>query len=215
MSLSPTSRLEAINTMLTSIGEQPIQNENDLAGLSDASIAGQILDNVSRAVQARGWIFNTDLDVELSTDQRDEIVVDPSILRVDTTSLVRSGDTDIVERGRKLYDRKKNTTKFPAGTKVRVDLITQLTFDSLPEPARRYIAIRAARIFHDRVVGSGELHRFFQEDEMYAWQTLLEYEGDVADYNIFDNYDVFRVIDRSHTSSYDLRRNLVDSVETA
>ena len=50
---------------------------------------------------------------------------------------------------------------------------------------------------------------------MYAWQTLLEYEGDVADYNIFDNYDVFRVIDRSHTSSYDLRRNLVDSAETA
>jgi hypothetical protein len=172
--------------MLTSIGEQP--------------------DNVSRAVQARGWIFNTDLDVELTTNQRDEIVVDPSILRVDTTSLVRNGDTDIVERGRKLYDRKKNTTKFTAGTKVRVDLITQLTFDSLPEPARRYIAIRAARIFHDRVVGSGELHRFFQEDEMYAW---------VADYNIFDNYDVFRVIDRSHTSSYDLRRNLVDSVETA
>ncbi len=36
---------------------------------------------------------------------------------------------------------------------------------------------------------SGELHRFYQEDEMNAWQALLEYEGDVADYNIFDNYD--------------------------
>ena len=33
---------KAINTMLTSIGEQPIQNVNDLAGLSDASIAKDI-----------------------------------------------------------------------------------------------------------------------------------------------------------------------------
>ena len=66
MSLSPTTKLEAVNTMLTSIGEQPIQNMNDLAGLSDASIAEQILDNVSRAIQSRGWIFNTDLDVQMS-----------------------------------------------------------------------------------------------------------------------------------------------------
>ena len=68
MSLSPTTKLEAVNTMLTSIGEQPIQNMNDLAGLSDASIAEQILDNVSRAIQSRGWIFNTDLDVKMPVD---------------------------------------------------------------------------------------------------------------------------------------------------
>ena len=63
MSLSPTTKLEAVNTMLTSIGEQPVQTD-DFAGLSDAAIAAQILDNVSRAVQSRGWIFNTDLDDE-------------------------------------------------------------------------------------------------------------------------------------------------------
>ena len=38
MSLSPTTKLEAVNTMLTSIGEQPVQTE-DFAGLSDAAIA--------------------------------------------------------------------------------------------------------------------------------------------------------------------------------
>ena len=196
MSLSPTTKLEAVNTMLTSIGEQPIQNMNDLAGLSDASIAEQILDNVSRAIQSRGWIFNTDLDVQMPVDQYGEIKLSPDILRVDTTSRVRDGDTDIVERGRKLYDRQKQTFVFT--TKVTVNQIKLLIFEDLPEPARRYISIRSARIFHDRVVGSGELHRFYQEDEMNAWQALLEYEGDVADYNIFDNYDVFRVVDRDY-----------------
>ena len=212
MSLSPTTKLEAVNTMLTSIGEQPIQNMNDLAGLSDASIAEQILDNVSRAIQSRGWIFNTDLDVQMPVDQYGEIKLSPDILRVDTTSRVRNGDTDIVERGRKLYDRQKQTFIFT--TKVTVNQIKLLVFEDLPEPARRYIAIRSARIFHDRVVGSGELHRFYQEDEMNAWQALLEYEGDVADYNIFDNYDVFRVVDRDVNSTFGLTRNLVNSSET-
>ena len=212
MSLSPTTKKDAVNTMLTSIGEQPIQNMNDLAGLSDASIAEQILDNVSRAIQSRGWIFNTDLDVPMSVDQYGEIALSPDILRVDTTSRLRDGDKDIVERGRKLYDRQNQTFIFT--TKVTVNQIKLLVFEDLPEPARRYISIRASRIFHDRVVGSGELHRFYQEDEMNAWQALLEYEGDVADYNIFDNYDVFRVVDRDVNSTFGLTRNLVNSSET-
>jgi len=217
MSLSPTTKLEAVNTMLTSIGEQPVQTE-DFAGLSDAAIAAQILDNVSRAVQSRGWIFNTDLDDELVADSslgdKGVINIPNNVLRVDVTSRVRDGATDIVERGRQLYDRQTNDNLFNAGTKVKVNLVKHLVFEDLPEPARRYIAIRSARIFHDRVVGSGELHRFYQEDEMQAWHTLLEYEGDVADYNIFDNYDVYRVVDRSVNSQFGMKRNLVDSVET-
>ena len=212
MSLSPTTKLEAVNTMLTSIGEQPIQNLNDLAGLSDASIAEQILDNVSRAVQSRGWAFNTDIGIKKTPNQYNEIDLDPSELRVDTQSLVREGDKDYVERGRKLYDRVKNTFKFDGA--VTLNIIKLLTFDDLPEPARRYIAIRSARIFHDRVVGAGELHRFYQEDEFGAYQALLEYEGDVADYNIFDNYDVYRVVDRHPHSTFGMTRNLVDSSET-
>ena len=148
----------------------------------------------------------------MPVDQYGEIKLSPDILRVDTTSRVRSGDSDIVERGRKLYDRQKQTFTFTE--KVKVNQIKLLIFEDLPEPARRYISIRASRIFHDRVVGSGELHRFYQEDEMNAWQALLEYEGDVADYNIFDNYDVYRVVDRDVNSTYGLTRNLVNSSET-
>ena len=205
---------KAINTMLTSIGEQPIQNVNDLAGLSDASIAKDILANVSRAVQSRGWIFNTDLDVTYTPDTKGEILLGSDVLRIDTTNRLRDSDNDIVERGRKLYDRQKNKATFDAGTEIKVNVIKELDFENLPEPAKRYITIRASRIFHDRVVGSGELHRFYQEDEMNAWQALLEYEGDVADYNIFDNYDVFRVVDRDVNSTFGLTRNLVNSSET-
>ena len=215
MALSPTTELEAVNTMLMSIGEQPIQNIDDLAGLTDASIAKQILSNVSRAVQSRGWIFNTDLEQVMKPDAEGVILLDDKILRVDTTANLRNSTTDIVERGRQLYDRKKNTPIFEEGTEIKVNLIRLLNFTDLPEPARRYITIRSSRIFHDRVVGSSELHTFYQQDELQAWAVLIEYEGDVSDYNIFDNYDVYRVVDRlPGISSSRLGYNVIDNYTT-
>jgi hypothetical protein len=188
------TELEAVNTMLVTIGEQPVSSLDNLAGLQDASIAKQILSNISRAVQSKGWVFNLDLQVTYTPDANGEINLGANVLRIDTTTKVRSTTKDIVERGGKLYDREKNTSIFT--DTVKVDRVIVLNFDDLPEVARRYIAIRSSRVFHDRVVGSGELHNFFREDEQVAWQELLEYEGEVGDYTIFDDYDVYRIIER-------------------
>lgn len=195
MSLNRMTELEAVNTMLTTIGEQPVSSLDNLAGLQDASIARQILTNISRTVQSKGWVFNLDLQVTYSPDTNGEIILGSNVLRIDTTSKVRKSTKDIVERGGKLYDRENNTSIFTED--VVVDRVIVLNFNDLPEAARRYIATRAARVFHDRVVGSGELHRFFTEDEQMAWSELLEYESEVGDYTIFDDYDVYRVIERT------------------
>ena len=200
--LENMSELQAVNMMLTTIGEQPIANLNDKAGLQDASIAQDILHNTSRQVQSRGWIFNTDLQVTKTPRTSDsQIPVAANILRIDSTSKTRSNKKDIIERGGFLYDRENNTSVFAEGDTVVVDEVVFLGFDKLPEPARRYIASKSARIFHDRVVGSGELHRFFQEDEAQAWNDLLEYEGTTGDYTIFDSYDVYRVVERDNGSA--------------
>jgi len=194
MSLNRMTELEAVNTMLVTIGEQPVSSLDNLAGLQDASIAKQILSNTSRAVQSKGWVFNLDLQVTYTPDANGEINLGSNVLRIDTTSKVRSTTKDIVERGGKLYDRENNTSIFTDS--IKVDRVIVLNFDDLPEAARRYIAARSARVFHDRVVGSGELHNFFREDEQVAWQELLEYESEVGDYTIFDDYDVYRIIER-------------------
>jgi len=194
MSLNKMTELEAVNTMLITIGEQPVSSLDNLAGLQDASIARQILSNISRAVQSKGWVFNLDLQVTYSPDSNGQIILGSNVIRIDSTSKVRGTTKDVVERGGRLYDREKNTSIFTGD--VKVDRVIILVFDDLPEAARRYIATRSARVFHDRVVGSGELHRFFQEDEGQAWSELLEYESEVGDYTIFDDYDVFRIIER-------------------
>ena len=64
-------------------------------------------------------------------------------------------------------------------------IVWLLNFDELPEVARRYIAVRSARIFQDRMLSSESLHKFHQEDELAALAMLKEAEGDNRDHTIF------------------------------
>ena len=56
-----TTQLEAVNTMLSTIGEAPV---NSLTGSLpvDASMAVNILNEVNREVQSAGWKFNTPVE---------------------------------------------------------------------------------------------------------------------------------------------------------
>jgi hypothetical protein len=80
---------------------------------------------------------------------------------------------------------------------VKLDVVFELDFADIPEVAKRYITIKAARIFQDRVVGSDTLHGFTEMEEQAAFYSLREFEGDTEDFNIFDSYDVYRVVDRT------------------
>ena len=75
-----------------------------------------------------------------------------------------------------------------------------LDFEELPEAARRFITIRASRVFQERVVGSDLLSSLTADDENVAWLDLLHSESDVNDYNIFDDGGVYAPMNRSITS---------------
>lgn len=183
--MTPTTKLEAINTLLATIGESPVNSLT--SGLIEASAAEQTLDNVSRDFQSQGWSFNTDLTFQLSPDASNELALPANCLHVDTIHTRMSSDTDLVQRGMKMYDRIKNT--YAIGVAEEVDIVVLLDFEEMPETARRYVAIRAARVLQDRVLGSESLHSFNARDEQVAWNNLLQNESDVQDLNIFDNYE--------------------------
>jgi len=188
-----TSKLEAVNTMLTSIGESPV-NTITSSTTTDVSIAVQILDNVSREIQSIGWHFNTDTNYKLSKNTSNEVVLPANCLRVDNSN--QDADLDLVERNRKLWDRENHT--YTITQDVRVNITWLLEFTEIPETARRYITIRAARIYQDRMLASDTLHKFHQIDEIQALSALKEHEGDTRDHSIFDNYSTYRVIDRGN-----------------
>ena len=198
-----TTELEAINTMLSAVGEPPINSLEDQNNM-DAAIAQNILTEVSREVQAHGWHFNSQRNVTFSPDDSTKFITLPeSVLRIDIeywTSSSGTGitdDRDITQRGSRLFDKKDNTYEFTKDVKASV--IYGLDWAELPEPARRYVAVRGARIFQDRMVGSQAHHAFSQEDEVRALALLKEFEGDTADHSIFGSYDIFRIVSRGDT----------------
>lgn len=193
--LAKTTKLQAINTMLSAIGEPPINTLNSQR--ADSNIAEQILDEVSREVQSYGWHFNTENNVTLSPDTNGNIIVSDNVSRVDTDP-ARYTDLDITLRGNMLYDRVTNSSVFSSA--LVVNRVVMLEFEDMPEQARRYVMIRAARIFGDRMVGSEKHHMFTGQDEILALTRMREYENDTADHSIFDEYSVASVVNRN--SSY-------------
>jgi len=185
----PTSmtELEAVNVLLTTIGEAPV---NTLTGnqVTDVSIAKQVLNEVSREVQAQGWHFNTEDGVELSPDGFKEIIVPADTARIDAR------DYNIVRREGKLFDLDKRSYEFTS--KIKVSIVYFQDFLQLPDVAKKYITTRASRIFSDRLLNSETIHKMTSRDEQKALIDLKEYQGDTADYNMMDSFSVSRVMNR-------------------
>jgi len=180
-----TSKLEAVNSMLGHIGESPVNSISDTNALPiSAATAISVLDEVSRSVQAEGWHFNTELKVTLSPAGDGTITLSDDILEVDTTDT----SIDIAQRGLSLFDRSNNTSVFSKD--LEVNLTRLLDFTSLPEAARRYITLRASRVFQGRMVGSRELEALIARDEYNARADLMDTEGNNSDRTIFDSYAV-------------------------
>jgi len=180
-----TSELEAVNTILSTIGESPL---NTLSGSLpvDGTIAKNVLSEVSREVQSQGWHFNTHYKVPLSRDTNNKIPLATNIVRVEIDPRQYSKVSyDIVQRNNFLYNLAKNEDTFDTNFKDAT-AVYLLPFDEIPEQAKRYITIRSARIFHDRTLGANTIHKFSQEDEAKSLSILKQAESHTGDYSIFD-----------------------------
>ena len=62
--ITPTTELQAVNTMLSTIGEAPV---NSITGKTtvDVSVANNILDETSMSIQSEGWNLHTNYEYNL------------------------------------------------------------------------------------------------------------------------------------------------------
>jgi hypothetical protein len=181
------TELEAVNVLLTTIGETPV---NTITGnlVTDVTVAQQVLNEVSREVQSEGWHFNTEQGVKLTPNSSKEIIVPPDVARIDAKFI------DVTMRSGKLFNLTERTFKFD--NQLEVDIVYYQDFLDLPDQAKRYITVRAARIYSDRMINSETIHQMTLRDEQKALIALKEFEGDVGDYTMMDNYSVARVMNR-------------------
>ena len=141
---------------------------------ADVSLARNILAEISRETQTEGWQWNTEDDYPLTPDAaKGEIKLPPTAIRVH----FREPDgRELTIRGQRVYDRVNHSFTFPSGTRIPVTLTLLLPFEDLPEAARRYVTLKAARVFQERTVGSGTLYDFQQADEARARALMLAEE---------------------------------------
>ncbi len=196
MALAGTTQLESINTMLSMIGEAPVNSITGTLPL-DATIAINVLTETSREVQSCGWFFNTEHKVTLAKDTDNKIPLGTNVMRADIDANRYSrASLDVVKRGNWLYDKVDHTYVFDDS--LEASIVYYLEFDVLPENVKRYITIRAGRIFADRVVGAKDLHGYTAVDEANALAIIKQEETDTADYNVFDHPDIGSIVNRQN-----------------
>lgn len=222
--LQPTTELEAVNAMLSAIGEAPISGDPALSLLSTVAMALNILRDVTRAVQMMGWRFNTEFGYELvktvdspfavvdttgATAQLNIFLPPSNLLGFAVTQSSDQQDLDLIIRiSRKylvtgnpvlvFYDRALNrdgldSTKF---AHLYIDPVWAFNFEQMPEEARQYCAIRAARVFVGRSSGSQTLISFTEQDESIAFRNLKREFGSEDDYNMLNNASVLAAFGR-------------------
>jgi len=193
MATTPTTELEAVNIMLSSIGESPVSSLDD-ASLVDVSIAKSILDETSRAIQSQGLHCNTELEYVLTPNTDGELTVPTNCVKIDTSGT--SADVDVVQRGSRLYDRTKFSYTDFSGT-YYVDMVLLFDFADLPEHVKRYITVKSTRRFQARFMGSETLGGFTEKDETEALIYFEQCEAQTENRQmLLDNYDISKIIVR-------------------
>ena len=185
------SELEAANIMLSTISVAPVSTL-EVPGDLNVSVAKQILYNTAREVESYGYYFNTDAKYPLARDTDEQIVLPRNVLFVSVDRDFWSYDATL--RGLKLYNRSEQTYKFDK------DLTGSVTFflewDDLPQPARQYIAIKAARKFQLRMLPDEYTSKYSQQEELEAKAQLEDYDAMERQYNLADSNPVFNILAR-------------------
>ena len=176
----PVNELEAVNMLLAAVGEAAVSSL-ETATTVDVTQAKNLLSNINREAQQKGWHFNTEWDVVLSLDSDNRIPLGTTILSIYSPSKL----TTI--RGREgspfLYDLDNNTFTWTASVNDAVT-ITLLDFEDIPQTARQYITTKAARIFQEEIVGQVSAEAVNRQEEVEAYADLLDDEGERSGYNV-------------------------------
>lgn len=218
INLSATTELEAVNAMLSALGEAPLPAGTDLATATqeDVVMAVNILRNVTREVQAMGWKFNTEFGYEVAPLAQNSWVdsggittplhiyappaglISFSITKISEQQGLKYVDTEL-RPSRKyvpgtlvFYDRARARDGFPQSERsfLYINPVWLFDFEKMPEAARRYVTARAAREFTEQPMGSDTLSSFAGRSESIALRTLKREQGNDDDYHILQNASV-------------------------
>ena len=188
--ITPMTELEAVNECLENIGQAPVSTISGDLGV-DTQVALNFVRKVNRELQSKGWFWNTEENYPLEPDVNGDILLPANFLALQ--SIGQSAHRRVAARGQRLYDREDFIYTFTET--IYVDLVVALPFEELPETARRYIALRAARLFQDRIEDNAS--QTDSQDEATAMSDLVSEQLRMEKNNVLtDNWSAFGITNR-------------------
>lgn len=157
----PLSKLDAVNLVLRAIGKATTARLGQGAR-GEAQDAEAALSTALLEVLQDEWSFNKDDSLKLSRNTDGEIYLPENLLSFEVTG--ESEHLDVTQRGSRLYDRSKSSFRFDQDVYVSATLA--LSYEDLPQPARWYIAVKAAFDFaNQKVPGDASIRPSSQQVE--------------------------------------------------
>mgnify|MGYP003118537223 CR=1 FL=1 len=187
-STTALTELEAVTILLRAIGESSVSSII-VATTVEVTLAKNILSDVNKEVQQKGWHFNTEWDVTVSRNASNQLPLGSNILSLHsptniTTIRGLSGSMYV-------YDLENNTFTWTKSITDAV-VIKLLDFENLPQTARQYIVAKASRIFQEEVIGQVSAETVNRLEEQEAYADLLDDEGERSGFNVgFGTIDMF------------------------
>lgn len=188
MVITPQNKLDAVNEILSAIGSSPVSTIDDDNNI-DVINAKRILDGVSKEIQTRGWYFNTLEKIHLDPEDNRGVLNVPcpqSYLRFESFGY------KLIRRNGYFFDVFGQTNEFKDGLDIDI-LVKELEFEELPESFRKYITVRASRIFQMRYLGDDGLDLHLQTEETSAYADIVDYDLTTGNYNVFEDGDFIQI----------------------
>lgn len=183
------TELDAVNDLLASVGEFPVDSLSDPNPLVASS--QRILAQTLRRAQTRGWWFN-------SRDRVLPVGTDPAFpLRVQIPTDALSVDpvrrtSDFVQRGGYLFDRKLGT--FDIGSDVECHTKDLLPIQDLPETAAAYFTALACIRMSKAYDGDTAKLKTLEQEAMMAREPFHAEHIRNCDVNLFESGTTGRVL---------------------
>jgi hypothetical protein len=219
--LTATTELEAVNAMLSAIGEAPVSSVD--TAREDVDRAVNILRNKTRELQNKRWKFNTEYGLAISPVSTNQSWTDPDgtvrtlyiftpptgLSRWELSANSEQADFDVAVRPSKVYvvaalpvnvfyDRTNNRDGFEAAYlksgKLWIDATWYFDFEKLPETARAFIVKAACRQFIVDKINDSNRAGFTESDVFGCWLDLEDDQGDDDTYSLLDSPDTAGIL---------------------
>ena len=176
------TELSSVNAVLAAIGTAPVR-DLDYAN-PEVALAYNLLQECCIDVQGEGWVFNTENHYPLQPEFDDNNVYVPvAALRVDISDGQVWRDTDVVNRGGRLYDKLNHTFEFK--DIVYCDITWLFDYEDLPYVFQRYVTYKAAGRAAAQMMMDAEQVKLISSQEAFARASCMEYECNQGDYTFF------------------------------